>query len=87
MTKYFKLKTTVNDLLIFIKIDEWNGDVIKHYGSCTLFNGTVVYLININSSNERIEKKIFDKKFLSINEITIVEEITEQEWQKIIDDI
>lgn len=84
MTKYFKLVSTVSNLEVYIKVDEWNGDKIVYYPCCTLYNGTIVYNI-MCSENEY--KKVFDRKYLSINVITIETEITEEEWEKMLKEI
>ena len=63
---------------------EWNGENIIHYPCCTLYNGTIVY--NILCDNN-VYKKVFDRKYMSINATTIEVEITEEEWQKMLDEI
>ena len=84
MTKYFKLTSTVSRLEIYVKVDEWNGDKIVYYPCCTLYNGTIVYNI---MCGENEYKKIFDRKYLSINVITIEVEITEKELEKMLNEI
>lgn len=86
-TKYFKLISTVSRLEIYIKVDEWNGDKIIHYPCCTLYNGTIVYCIICKEDNKPIIKKVFDRKYLSINTVTIETEITEEEWEKFLNEI
>jgi hypothetical protein len=83
-TKYFKLVSTISSLEIYIKIDEWNGENIIHYPCCTLYNGTIVYNI---LCEHNVYKKVFDRKYMSINATTIEVEITEEEWQKMLDEI
>lgn len=86
-TKYFRLSSTVSRLEIYIKVDEWNGDEIVYYPYCTLYNGTVIYCILCNEDDKTIVKKVFDRKYLSINTVTIETEITEKEWEHIINDL
>lgn len=83
-TKYFKLVSTISSLEIYIKIDEWNGENIIHYPCCTLYNGTIVYNILCEHNTY---KKVFDRKYMAINATTIEVEITEDEWQKMLDEI
>lgn len=83
-TKYFKLISTVSSLEVYIKVDEWNGDKIISYPCCTLYNGTVVY--NIMYEKDKY-KKIFDRKYLSINAVTMEVEITENDWDKMLAEI
>jgi hypothetical protein len=80
-TKYFRLVSTVSSLITYIKVDEWNGDKIIYYPCCTLYNGTIVYNI---LCKDNIIKKVFDRKYLSINCVTIETEITEEEWEKML---
>lgn len=88
MTKYIRLESTINNLEVYIKIDEWNGESIKHYPSCTLYNGTIIYLLKDFDKNKKlITKKIFDRKYLSINPIMLEFDITENEWEKVINDL
>jgi hypothetical protein len=72
---------------VYIKVDEWNGDKIIHYPCCTLYNGTIVYCITCKENNKLITKKVFDRKYLSINAVTLENEITESDWENIINDI
>lgn len=83
-TKYFKLISTVSTLEIYIKVDEWNGDNIVYYPCCTLYNGTVVYNIMYDKNKY---KKVFDRKYLSINAVTMETEMTEEEWEKMLSEI
>lgn len=84
MTKYFKLTSTVSNLEIYVKVDEWNGDKIVYYPSYTLYNGTIIYCIE---NDKHIIKKVFDRKYLSINNVTIETEINENEWNDVINDL
>ena len=84
MTKYFKLTSTVSSLEVYIKVDEWNGDKIIYYPCCTLYNGTIVYDIMCDKGKY---KKVFDRKYLSINAVMIETEITEEEWNKMLAEI
>lgn len=86
-TKYFKLISTVSRLEIYVKIDEWNGETVTYYPCCTLYNGTVMYCITCKEDDKPIIKKIFDKKYLSVNTVTIEIEITEKEWNDAINNL
>ena len=83
-TKYFRLISTVSNLDIYVKVDEWNGDKVIEYPCCKLYNGTIVYNIMCEKDNY---KKVFDRKYLSIKSVTIELEITEEEWQKMLNEI
>lgn len=87
MTKYFKLSSTVSRLEVYVKIDEWNGENIIYYPCCTLYNGTIIYCITCKENDKPIIKKVFDKKYLSINCVMNEIEISEDEWNKIINEL
>ena len=84
MTKYFKLTSTVSNLETYIKVDGWNDDKIIYYPYYTLYNGTIIYCIE---NDKNIIKKVFDRKYLSINNVTIETEINENEWNDVINDL
>lgn len=87
-TRYIRLESTINSLEIYVKIDEWNGESIKYYPSCTLYSGTIIYLVkDLDENGKLITKKIFDRKYLSINPIMLEYEITENDWEKVINDL
>ena len=86
-TKYFRLTSTVSRLEIYVKVDEWNGENIVYYPCCTLYNGTIIYCITCMENDKHIIKKVFDRKYLSLNNVTIETEITEDEWNNIINDL